>query len=142
MDASMWSQADFDRLAEDGAFLVVLWVANTTASPVPEDYLLVLKECEEGELREGIHLGRLSVKDEPALAEMFDLSATPTLMIMRERIVLYCEPGLPDATQFRILLGRIAELDMRQIHAEIAKAREAEISLHRRRVCPTVLRAR
>lgn len=79
--------------------------------------------------------------DRHGLYEMFGLSSTATA-IFRERVVLYLEPGIPDAGQLDRLLVRIDALDIGKVHAEIEQQRLAETALATRRVCPTARRGK
>lgn len=79
--------------------------------------------------------------DKRGLYEMFGLNGTATV-IFRERVVLYLEPGIPDAGQLDRLLVRVDALDIGKVHAEIEEQRLAEIALATRRVCPTARRGK
>ena len=79
--------------------------------------------------------------DKRGLYEMFGQSGTATV-IFRERVVLYLEPGIPDAGQLDRLLASIGALDIDKVHAEIEQQRLAEISLATVRVCPTARRGK
>ncbi len=78
------------------------------------------------------------------VAAMFGLDANePHLLLMREQVVLYCEPlaaASPEAT--RAYLKRAAQLDMVQVRAALEAERAGRQSLLARRVCPTALRSR
>lgn len=79
--------------------------------------------------------------DQRGLYEMFGQNGTATV-IFRERVVLYLEPGIPDAGQLDRLLTSIGALDIDKVHAEIEQQRLAEISLATVRVCPTARRGK
>lgn len=79
--------------------------------------------------------------DQRGLYEMFGQNGTATA-IFRERVVLYLEPGIPDAGQLDRLLASIGALDIGKVHAEIEQQRLAEISLATLRVCPTARRGK
>jgi hypothetical protein len=79
--------------------------------------------------------------EQRGLYEMFGLNGSATA-IFRERVVLYLEPGIPDAGQLDRLLASIGALDIRKVHAEIEQQRQAEISLAALRVCPTARRGK
>jgi hypothetical protein len=86
--------------------------------------------------------GGLSGEDAATLAEMFGLGALPALLIMRDQVVLYCEPGAVSEEVLETLLARVGALDMGVVRGEIEAAKAAEISLGMRRVCPTARRTR
>ena len=64
---------------------------------------------------------KINTEQEQALAAHFQIRSIPTLMVFREKVLLFTQPGvLPEAT----LTGLIAEvktLDMEKIHKEIAE---------------------
>ena len=64
---------------------------------------------------------KINTEQEQALAAHFQIRSIPTLMVFREKVLLFTQPGvLPEAT----LSGLIAEvktLDMEKIHKEIAE---------------------
>lgn len=75
------------------------------------------------------------------LFEMFGLNGTATA-IFRERVVLYCESGIPDAGLLSRLLDRIASLDIGKVHAELEQERATEAALATHRVCPAARRGK
>lgn len=81
----------------------------------------------------------VSPQSEPELPSMFGLRETPATLILREQIVLYCEPGIPSEASLLAILQQVRGLDMAKVKQEIEKER-AETAIHMRRVCPTVRR--
>ena len=65
--------------------------------------------------------GKVDTEAQQALAASFGISSIPTLMIIRDNVVLYAQPGaLPEpALNERITKAR--ELDMDQVRASIAE---------------------
>jgi hypothetical protein len=76
-----------------------------------------------------------------ALFDLFGLSAT-AIAIFRGRIVMYLEPGLPDAGRLTQLLDGIAALDIERVRTEIEQERSARESLAVHRVCPATRRGK
>jgi hypothetical protein len=70
---------------------------------------------------------------------MFGLSG-PGLVIFRERIVLYCEPGMHSSDRVERLLALVRGLDMDAVRAAIEAEKQAAVALRMRRVCPTARR--
>ena len=81
------------------------------------------------------------IEDEIELAASFGIDKSPMLMMMREKIILYLEPALPEPEIFEGLLRRAGSLDMAKVHAEIQQQKEAEMAMFSRRVCPTAKRS-
>ena len=72
-----------------------------------------------------IVFGKVDTEAEQQLAGAAGISSIPTLMAFREQVLLFNQAGALSAGQLETLLQQVAELDMAQIHAEIA-AREAD----------------
>jgi thioredoxin 1 len=54
------------------------------------------------------------------LAGHFQIRSIPTLVIFREKVIIYAQPGALPASGFDDLIARAKEVDMAQVHAEIA----------------------
>ena len=66
--------------------------------------------------------GKVDTEAQPELAATFSISSIPTLMIIRDGIVLYAQPGaLPEAA-LEQLIGKASELDMDEVRASLAAA--------------------
>ena len=62
--------------------------------------------------------GKVDTEANPDLAGTFNVSAIPTLMVIRDRVVLYAQPGaLPEAA-LEDLLRQARELDMDKVKRE------------------------
>jgi thioredoxin 1 len=64
--------------------------------------------------------GKVDTEAQPEVAATFNISSIPTLMIIRDNIVLYSQPGaLPEAA-LEQLITKAAGLDMDEIRASMA----------------------
>ena len=64
---------------------------------------------------------KINTEQEQALAAHFQIRSIPTLMVFREKVLLFTQPGvLPEATLTE-LLSQIKALDMEKVHMEIAE---------------------
>jgi thioredoxin len=69
--------------------------------------------------------GKVDTEAQPELAGAFSISSIPTLMIIRDGIVLYAQPGaLPEAA-LEQLITKASDLDMDQVRAGLAAPAEA-----------------
>ncbi len=67
-----------------------------------------------------ITFGKVNTEDEQSLAASFDIRSIPTLMILRDKVLLYSQPGaLPEAA-LEDLIRQVRALDMDKVRAEIA----------------------
>jgi thioredoxin 1 len=63
--------------------------------------------------------GKVDTEAQPELAATFNISSIPTLMIIRDGIVLYAQPGaLPEAA-LEQLITKAGELDMDEVRASL-----------------------
>jgi thioredoxin len=69
--------------------------------------------------------GKVDTEAEPEIAATFGISSIPTLMIIRDGIVLYAQPGaLPEAA-LEELVTKAGELDMDEVRATVEAQRSA-----------------
>jgi thioredoxin 1 len=69
--------------------------------------------------------GKVDTEAQPELAAAFSISSIPTLMIIRDGIVLYAQPGaLPEAA-LEQLITKAGDLDMDEVRASLAAPAEA-----------------
>jgi thioredoxin 1 len=71
---------------------------------------------------EGAVFGKVDTEAQPEVAAAFNISSIPTLMIVRDNIVLYQQAGaLPEAA-LEQLITKAAELDMDEVRASLTAA--------------------
>ncbi|MES9831469.1 MAG: thioredoxin [Candidatus Thiodiazotropha sp. LLP2] len=66
-----------------------------------------------------IVFGKVNTEDEQDLAMHFQVRSIPTLMIFRDNIIIFSQPGALPESAFRELLGKAGELDMNEVRAQI-----------------------
>ncbi len=72
-----------------------------------------------------IVFGKINSDDEQELAGQFGIRSIPTLMIFREQIGIFSQPGALPASAFDDIIGRAKALDMALVHKEIAERESA-----------------
>jgi len=73
-----------------------------------------------------VTFAKVNTEEEQALAASFQIMSIPTLMILRDKILLFSQPGaLPEAA-LEELIQKASDLDMDQVRAEIAAAEVEE----------------
>jgi thioredoxin 1 len=65
--------------------------------------------------------GKVDTDAETALAQQFNISSIPTLMVIRDNIVLYAQPGALPEQALEELITKARELDMDEVRASIAQ---------------------
>ncbi len=72
-----------------------------------------------------VTFAKVNTEDEQSLAASFQIMSIPTLMILRDKVLLYAQPGaLPEAA-LEELIQKARDLDMEKVKAEVA-AEEAK----------------
>ncbi|GAB3653639.1 thioredoxin [Actinocorallia lasiicapitis] len=65
-----------------------------------------------------IVFGKVDTEAEPELAGAFDISSIPTLMVVRDQVVLFQQPGALPADALEDLIAQAQALDMESVKAE------------------------
>ena len=68
-----------------------------------------------------IVFGKVDTEVEQSLAAAAGIQSIPTLMIFRDSILLFSQPGALPPSALEDLVGQVKALDMTEVHAEIAK---------------------
>ena len=65
--------------------------------------------------------GKVDTESQPGLAGGFGISSIPTLMVLRDGIILYAQPGALPEQSLEQLIAKARELDMDEVRASIAE---------------------
>jgi thioredoxin 1 len=68
-----------------------------------------------------ITFAKVNTEVEQELAAHFQIRSIPTLMIMRDQIVIYAQPGALMGGQFEQLIEKARELDMDEVRKQVAE---------------------
>jgi thioredoxin 1 len=67
--------------------------------------------------------GKVDTEAEGALASAFQIRSIPTLMVFREGILLFAQPGMVPERALEELVQRVRALDMKEIRRRVAELR-------------------
>ena len=67
---------------------------------------------------------KVDTEAEPELAGYFQIRSIPTLMIFREKVILFSQPGALPEPVLTDVIGKVKTVDMEAVHAEIAAQAE------------------
>ena len=70
--------------------------------------------------------GKIDTEAEQALAGTFGIRSIPTLMIFREKVLLFSQPGALPAAAVEDLLTKVKALDLAEVHRKVAEQAAAE----------------
>jgi thioredoxin 1 len=65
---------------------------------------------------------KVNTEEQRELAQHFRIRSIPTLVIFREQIIVFSQPGALPPAALADLLGKVRELDMNLVRKEIADA--------------------
>jgi thioredoxin 1 len=68
---------------------------------------------------------KVDTEAQPELAEAFSISSIPTLMVIKDKVILYAEAGALPEPSLEALIKQAREVDMEQVRADIAAGSDA-----------------
>jgi thioredoxin 1 len=75
------------------------------------------------DLHPGVAFGTVDTEAQAELAGSFGVRSIPTLMILREQVVVYSQPGAVPGEALEELIARAEELDMAEVHRRVTGQR-------------------
>jgi len=76
------------------------------------------------ETHSDVVFGKVNTDEEQDLAGAFKIRSIPTLMIFREKTLVFAQPGAPAAPLLEDLLQQVKALDMDDVRAKVQDALE------------------
>ncbi len=70
--------------------------------------------------------GKVNTDEEQGIAGAFQIRSIPTLMIFREQIIVFSQPGILSASQLDEVLGKVRELDMDAVRADVERQQQEQ----------------
>ena len=64
---------------------------------------------------------KVNTEDQQALAAQFQIRSIPTLMVFREQIIVFSQPGALPPASLESVIEKVAELDMDDVRRQIAE---------------------
>ena len=76
---------------------------------------------EASENHADVVFAKVNTEDEQELAGAFNIRSIPTLMVFREKVILYAEAGSLPASALEQVIAQAKNVDMAAVHSEIAE---------------------
>jgi thioredoxin 1 len=70
-----------------------------------------------------VTFGKVNTENEPALASQFKIQAIPTLMVIRDGVLLFEQAGMLPEGALVDLIDQAQKLDMTEVKAKVARER-------------------
>ena len=105
---------NFNALIETGTVVIDWW-----APWCPPCRAFAPVFAAASERHSGLVFAKVDADAQQGLAAAFHIQALPTLMIFRDGILLFREPGMPSARELDLLLEEIGAIDMAELRRRL-----------------------
>ena len=78
------------------------------------------------ELHPDVVFAKVNTEEQQELAGAFNIRSIPTLMVFREKVILYSEAGALPAPALEDVITQTLQMDMGVVHQDIAQQRDGE----------------
>ena len=65
--------------------------------------------------------GKIDTEAQQELAGAFGIMSIPTLMVFRENVIVFSQPGALPESALEDIIGQVRALDMEEVHASVAE---------------------
>ncbi len=69
---------------------------------------------------------KVNTEEEQSIAMHFQIRSIPTLMIFREKVIIFSQAGALSDSGFRDLVTKASELDMAEVHKQIEEEKNKQ----------------
>ena len=112
---------DFEQTIKDNDFVIVDFWAPW-CGPC-RSFAPVYEKVSED--HEDVVFAKINTENEQDIAAHFQIRSIPTLMIFREQVIIFSQPGALPEGSFRELLEKATELDMAEVRKQIEEQRSS-----------------
>ncbi len=112
MAAKELTATNFEELAGEGVALVDFWA--DWCGPCHR-FSPVFEGVAEKHGDDGVTFGKIDIDAEPELARRFGVQSIPTLMVVRDGVILYQQPGGIPAAYIESLIEQAQQLDIDEV---------------------------
>jgi thioredoxin 1 len=111
------TKENFDRTVTDNEFVLIDFWASW-CGPCRQFAPVYEKAAEDNP---DLVFGKVDTEAQPELAEAFGIQSIPTLMIVRDQVAVFAQPGaLPEAALTDVI-GQARKLDMDEVRKAVAE---------------------
>ena len=120
MGAVAIGMKDFQQTVEKGGIVLVDWWApwcGPCRSFAPNFEAVA-------EANPDVTFAKVNTDEEQELAGAFQIRSIPTLMVFREKVLLFSQAGALPKSVLEELLQKVRDIDMEAVRAEISRAQQ------------------
>ncbi|MEU0334423.1 thioredoxin [Streptomyces sp. NPDC006193] len=110
------TKENFDRMVTENEFVLIDFWASW-CGPCRQFAPVYEKAAQDNP---DLVFGKVDTEAQPELAAAFDIQSIPTLMIVRDQVAVFSQPGALPAPVLEDLIGQARGLDMDEVRKSIA----------------------
>ena len=111
------TKENFDQTVQDNDFILIDFWASW-CGPCRQFAPVYEKAAEENP---DLVFGKVDTEAQPELAAAFGIQSIPTLMIVRDRVAVFAQPGALPQAALDDVIGQARSLDMDEVRKAVAE---------------------
>ncbi|MFZ4179589.1 thioredoxin [Streptomyces sp. SudanB66_2053] len=115
------TKENFDQTVTDNEFVLIDFWAEW-CGPCKQFAPVYEKAAEDNP---DLVFGKVDTEAQPELAAAFGIQSIPTLMIVRDQVAVFAQPGALPQAALTDVIGQARQLDMDQVRRQIAEQQQS-----------------